>query len=109
MIWIKQYSESVKEKVENGKQVQIGELGVLSKDFYGNYVFESSEKLNLLDNSFAFAPLKDVKTFDNSDESIEMIHTIDPNIKEEVVEVEETSKKKTEKVVENKNKKDKKQ
>ena len=89
LIWIKQYSESVKEKVENGKQVQIGELGVLSKDFYGNYVFESSEKLNLLDNSFAFAPLKDVKTFDNSDESIEMIHTIDPNIKEEVVEVEE--------------------
>lgn len=89
LIWIKQYSESVKEKVESGKQVQIGELGVLSKDFYGNYVFESSEKLNLLDNSFAFAPLKDVKTFDNNDESIEMIHTIDPNIKEEVVEVEE--------------------
>lgn len=88
LIWIKQYAESVKEKVENGKTVQIGELGTLSKDFYGNYVFETSEKLNLLDNSFAFAPLKEVKTFDNSDETIDLIHTIDPNLKAEA-EVEE--------------------
>lgn len=84
LIWIKQYSESVIEKVESGKKVTIGELGCIFKDFYGNYVFETSEKLNLLDNSFAFAPLKEVKTFDNSDETIDLIHTIDPSIKEEV-------------------------
>ncbi len=84
LIWIKQYSESVKEKVESGKKVEIGELGVLSKDFYGNIVFEASEKLNLMDNSFAFAPLNNVKTFDNSDETIDLIHTIDPNVKQEV-------------------------
>lgn len=86
LIWIKQYAESVKEKVESGKKVEIGELGTLSKDFYGNIVFEASEKLNLLDNSFAFAPLNDVKTFDNTDSAIDLIHTIDPNVKEEVVE-----------------------
>ena len=85
LVWIKQYAESVKEKVESGKKIQIGELGVLFKDFYGNYVFEASEKLNLLDNSFAFAPLKDVKTFGNDDEPIDLIRTIDPNIKEEPV------------------------
>lgn len=85
LIWIKQYSESVKEKVESGKKVTIGELGTLSKDFYGNFVFEASEKLNLLDNSFAFAPLKEVKTFDNSDDKIDLIHTIDPESKQEEV------------------------
>lgn len=89
LVWIKQYAESVKEKIESGKKIQIGELGSLSKDFYGNYVFEASEKLNLMDNSFAFAPLKEVKTFDNNDETIDLIHTIDPNIKEEEVVVEE--------------------
>ncbi len=86
LIWIKQYAESVKEKLESGKKVEIGELGTLSKDFYGNIVFEASEKLNLLDNSFAFAPLNDVKTFDNTDSAIDLIHTIDTNVKEEVVE-----------------------
>ena len=86
LVWIKQYSESVKEKIESGKKVEIGELGSLSKDFYGNIVFEASEKLNLMDNSFAFAPLNDVKTFDNTDSVIDLIHTIDPNVKEEVVE-----------------------
>ena len=83
LIWIKQYAESVKEKLESGKKVEIGELGTLSKDFYGNIVFEASEKLNLLDNSFAFAPLNDVKTFDNADQEIDLIHTIDPNLKQE--------------------------
>lgn len=83
LIWIKQYAESVKEKLESGKKVEIGELGTLSKDFYGNVVFEASEKLNLLDNSFAFAPLNDVKTFDNADQEIDLIHTIDPDLKQE--------------------------
>lgn len=83
LIWIKQYAESVKEKLESGKKVEIGELGTLSKDFYGNIVFEASEKLNLLDNSFAFAPLNDVKTFDNADQEIDLIHTIDPDLKQE--------------------------
>ena len=83
LIWIKQYAESVKEKLESGKKVEIGELGTLSKDFYGNIVFETSEKLNLLDNSFAFAPLNDVKTFDNADQEIDLIHTIDPDLKQE--------------------------
>ena len=45
LIWIKQYSESVKEKVESGKKVEIGELGSLSKDFYGNIVFELLNKI----------------------------------------------------------------
>jgi nucleoid DNA-binding protein len=83
LVWIKQYSESVKEKIESGKKVEIGELGSLSKDFYGNIVFEASEKLNLMDNSFAFAPLNDVKTFDNSDQTIDLIHTIDPQTKQD--------------------------
>lgn len=84
LIWIKQYAESVKEKLESGKKVEIGEFGTLSKDFYGNVVFEASEKLNLLDNSFAFAPLNDVKTFDNADQEIDLIHTIDPDLKQEL-------------------------
>ena len=83
LIWIKQYSESVTEKIESGKKVEIGELGSLSKDFYGNIVFEASDKLNLMDNAFAFAPLNDVKTFDNSDQTIDLIHTIDPETKHE--------------------------
>ena len=87
LIWVKQYAESLKEKIQTGKKVQIGDLGVLSKDYLDNYVFEASEKLSLLDNSFAFAPLKEVKTFDNNDETIEVIRTIDPENKaEEVVE-----------------------
>ncbi|MBO7276893.1 MAG: SPOR domain-containing protein [Bacteroidales bacterium] len=87
LVWVKQYAESLKEKIQSGKKIQIGELGTLSKDYLDNYVFEASEKLSLMDNSFAFAPLKDVKTFDNNDETIELIRTIDPENKvEEVVE-----------------------
>ncbi len=87
LVWVKQYAESLKEKIQTGKKVQIGDLGVLSKDYLDNYVFEASEKLSLMDNSFAFAPLKEVKTFDNNDETIEVIRTIDPENKvEEVVE-----------------------
>ena len=33
--------------------------------------------------AFAFAPLNDVKTFDNADQEIDLIHTIDPDLKQE--------------------------
>ena len=83
LVWIKQYTDSLKEKLEKGIKCRIGELGELGKDFAGNIVFEAG-KLNLLDDAFAFTTLKNVKTFDG-DEVVTPIRTKEPE--PEAVEV----------------------
>lgn len=83
LVWIKQYTDSLKEKLEKGIKCRIGELGELGKDFAGNIVFEAG-KLNLLDDAFAFITLKNVKTFDG-DEVVTPIRTKEPE--PEAVEV----------------------
>lgn len=81
LVWIKQYTDSLKEKLESGQKCKIGELGEISKDFAGNYVFNANSQ-NLLDDAFAFTTLKGVKTFDVEDK-IEPIRTKEP---EEIAE-----------------------
>lgn len=86
LVWIKQYTDSLKEKLEKGAKCKIGELGELGRDFAGNLTFEAG-KLNLLDDAFAFTTLKNVKTFD-ADEFLTPIRTKEPE-PEGVEEVKE--------------------
>ena len=76
LVWIKQYTQSVKEKLDLGQKCKIGALGEMSKDFSGAYVFVPQVQ-NLLDDAFAFSTLKNVKTFD-AEEKIEPIRTREP-------------------------------
>lgn len=81
LVWIRQYTDSLREKLDKGIKCKIGELGELSKDFAGNIVFEAG-KLNLLDEAFAFTTLKNVKTFDNAEE-VTPIRTKEPETETE--------------------------
>lgn len=65
--WIKQYSDSIKEKIEKFDSCKIGEIGVLSKGLSSGYVFTPTSGLNLLDSAFAFSTIKSLKTFDQED------------------------------------------
>lgn len=65
--WIKQYSDSVKEKVEKSNSCKLGEIGVLTKGLSSGYIFTPTSGLNLLDSAFAFSTIKSVKTFDQGD------------------------------------------
>lgn len=67
MKWIKQYSESIKEKIETTNSCKLGELGVFTKASTNGYVFVPTVGLNLLDSAFAFSTIKSVKTFDQGD------------------------------------------
>ena len=91
LVWIKQYTDSLREKLESGQKCKIGELGEIAKDFAGNYVFNAVNQ-NLLDDAFAFTTLKGVKTFDFEDK-IEPIRTKEPEeqIEEPVQQNQEPS------------------
>ncbi|MDD2488242.1 MAG: SPOR domain-containing protein [Bacteroidales bacterium] len=64
MKWIKQYSDSIKEKIETANSCKLGELGIFSKGATTGYAFVPTTGLNLLDSAFAFSTIKSVKTFD---------------------------------------------
>ncbi len=70
--WIKQYSDSLIEKINNGKIVNLGKLGTIEKGLLGEYKFTPSEDLNLLGNSFALGTLRNVQTFDNEPTDIKV-------------------------------------
>lgn len=82
--WITQYSNGVKDKLNAVGSYKIGEIGVLSKNVDNTFSFKALEGLNLLDESFAFATLKNVKTFDKED-IIKPIVTIE-NVEETAIE-----------------------
>lgn len=63
LVWIKQYTDSLREKLDAGQSCKVGQLGVFKKDSLKGCVF-TPETQNLLDDSFAFTTLKGVKTFD---------------------------------------------
>ncbi|MBR1626724.1 MAG: SPOR domain-containing protein [Bacteroidales bacterium] len=73
--WIKQYSDSLKDKIQQGRQVTLGKLGKIEKGLLEDYSFTPSDELNLLGNSFALGTLKNVQTFDSVEEDVELIHT----------------------------------
>lgn len=77
LTWIKQYSDSLKEKLDAGRNYKIGKLGTLNKGSLGEYTFVPDENLNLMDDAFALGELKNVKTFDvNPQENkVDLIHT----------------------------------
>lgn len=75
--WIKQYSDSIKEKIEKLNSCKLGEIGVLSKGLSSGYIFTPTPGLNLLDSAFAFSTIKSVKTFDQED-NIKPIVTKEP-------------------------------
>lgn len=82
--WIRQYSASLKEKIDSGKSCEIKGLGTLGKDYLGNYVFEPLKDLNLLDDSFAFTTLKNVKTFYIDEQDVKPIRTVESSPEPEV-------------------------
>ncbi|MBO5963861.1 MAG: SPOR domain-containing protein [Bacteroidales bacterium] len=84
LVWVKQYTESLREKLDAGQKCKVGELGEFSKDFAGNYVFNASD-VNLLDDAYAFKTLKGVKTFD-VERVVEPIRTKEPQIEVEQTE-----------------------
>jgi cell division septation protein DedD/nucleoid DNA-binding protein len=65
--WINQYSDSIKEKIKMSKSCKLGDLGTIAKSETGEYLFTTTQGLNLLDSAFAFSPLKSVKTFEQGD------------------------------------------
>lgn len=75
--WVKQYGDALTDKLSSGKKATIGKLGTIAKGVLDEYVFTPDEKLNLLDSSFAFSPLKNVQTFDADDKppQVETLHT----------------------------------
>lgn len=79
--WVRQYADSVVDKVEKGMSVTIGKLGKISKGLVGEYTFSSEEGLNMLDDAFALGELKNVKVYNNSEEKLDLIHT-KPQIQE---------------------------
>ncbi|MFA7081575.1 MAG: SPOR domain-containing protein [Bacteroidales bacterium] len=90
--WIKQYSDSVKEKIEKLNSCKLGDIGVLAKGLSSGYIFTPTSGLNLLDSAFAFSTIKSVQTFDQGD-FIQPLVTKEPlseSLKEEKVEIGET-------------------
>lgn len=102
LTWIKQYSDSVKDKIAQGRHIEIGRLGKLSKGLLDDYAFETEADLNLLDDAFALGELKNVKTYKSEEIKVEVIHTKDsiieetPSIPEEVIQKQEELEKKIE-------------
>lgn len=85
MKWVKQYCDSVKEKIETSNTCKLGDIGSISKGFKGGYAFTPTEGLNLLDSTFAFSTIKSVKTFDQGD-YIQPIITKEPLKEEPIIE-----------------------
>lgn len=83
--WITQYSDSIKERVEQSGSCKIGDWGTIAKGINNTFSFIPIEGLNLLDSAFAFATIKDVKTFDQGD-FIKPIITKEPINEEPVLE-----------------------
>lgn len=97
--WIKQYSDSLIEKLEQGRSVTIGKLGSFKKGYVGEYVFTAEQDLNLMDDSFALNELKNVKVYENEESEIGLIHTKpevvtaqEPEAVEDLSEKQETQK-----------------
>ncbi|MCK9163854.1 MAG: SPOR domain-containing protein [Bacteroidales bacterium] len=95
--WIKQYSDSIKERIEKSNSCKLGEIGVLSKGLGKGYVFTPTQGLNLLDSSFAFSTIKSVQTFDQED-NISPIITKEPLADLPIVEDKKIEKKPLESV-----------
>ena len=74
--WIKQYSDSLNEKLSAGKSCTLGKLGKISKGLLDDYDFQPNNELNLLDDAFAFSSLKNVQVFSDDDTAeVGLLHT----------------------------------
>lgn len=71
--WIKQYADSLLEKIKIGRVVTLGKLGTIEKGLLEDIKFTPSNDLNLLGSSFALGTLRNVQTFDNDQKEIEVI------------------------------------
>lgn len=73
--WIKQYSDSLNEKILAGKKIVLGKLGKIEKGLLEEYTFTPSDELKFWGNSFALESLQNVQTFDTNEEKLNVIHT----------------------------------
>lgn len=78
--WISQYANGVIDKLNKFGTYKLGEIGVLNKQDNGIITLEPNSGLNLLEDSFAFSTLKNVKTFDKED----FIKPIQTNTKQDI-------------------------
>ena len=73
--WIKQYSDSLINKLNKGETIKLDKLGTLKQGYVGEYTFTPEDNLNLMDDVFALGELKNVKTYKTENETIDLIHT----------------------------------
>ncbi|MDD2288676.1 MAG: SPOR domain-containing protein [Bacteroidales bacterium] len=65
--WISQFTNGVLDKLDKFGTYKLGEIGVLTKQSNGQITLKTNVGLNLLEDSFAFKPLKNVKSFEKGD------------------------------------------
>ena len=80
--WIKQYSDSLNEKIQSGRSITLAKIGKIEKGLLEDYTFTADNELNLLDSSFALGTLTNVQTFDSSYDKIDVIQS--KTIQEEI-------------------------
>ncbi|MDR1725210.1 MAG: hypothetical protein LBR28_02325 [Bacteroidales bacterium] len=64
LTWIRQYSDSLNEKLKTTGNITLPYLGKISVSEEGNYSFEPLSDLNLMDESFGLDKVQNVKTFE---------------------------------------------
>ena len=67
LTWVKQYSDSLNERLNTTKNFILPSLGTISVDESEHYFFEPLPLLNLMDESFGLDIVKNVKTFEPSE------------------------------------------
>ncbi|MDR1005409.1 MAG: hypothetical protein LBL74_00900 [Bacteroidales bacterium] len=76
LTWIKQYSDSLKERLATAKSFLLPSLGTISIDEEGNYRFEALKDIDLMDETFGLDTVENVKTFEfTKEEPIESDQT----------------------------------
>ncbi|MDR0789223.1 MAG: hypothetical protein LBO06_00350 [Bacteroidales bacterium] len=91
LTWIKQYSDSLNERLASAKRLSLPSLGAISVDETGDYCFEPLPHLNLMDESFGLAAVKNVKTFEIPKQEVEAAQEAEtPYIEETINEVGQT-------------------
>lgn len=88
--WIKQYSDSLINKLNKGETVKLDKLGTLKQGYVGEYTFSPEDNLNLMDDVFALGELKNVKTYKTENEKIDLIHTKTVPTTETIEKIEQT-------------------
>lgn len=88
--WIKQYSDSLINKLSKGETIKLDKLGTLKQGYVGEYTFTPEDNLNLMDDVFALGELKHIKTYRAENEKIDLIHTKTTPITEPIEKIEQT-------------------